>query len=129
MSISESTEDYPAWFSEGKTKLIPKTAEFTSENQRSITCLNNMYKWFTWCLQDPIDSHLTENELIENEQRGAKAKSSGTSDNLMIDRMVTMDCHRGHRNLSMAWVDVKKTYDTVDHKWLGESMDVHRFPY
>ena len=59
MSISESTEDYPAWFSEGKTKLIPKAPEFTSENQRSITCLNNMYKWFTSCLQDPIDSHLT----------------------------------------------------------------------
>ena len=69
VSISESTEDYPAWFSEGKTKLIPKSGEFTSENQRPITCLNNMYKWFTSCPQDPIDSHLTENELMENEQR------------------------------------------------------------
>ena len=47
----------------------------------------------------------------------------------MTDRMVTMDCHRGHRNLGMAWVDVKKAYDTVDHKWLAESMDVRRFPY
>ena len=98
VSISESTEDYPAWFSEGKTTLIPKSGEFTSENQRPITC----YKWFISCLQDPIDSHLTENELMENEQRGAKAKCSGTSDNLMVDRMVTLDCHRGHRNLSMA---------------------------
>ena len=69
VSISESTEDYPAWFSEGKTKLIPKSGEFTSENQRPITCLNNMYKWFTSCPQYPIDSHLTENELMENEQR------------------------------------------------------------
>ena len=129
VSISERIEDYPAWFSEGKTRLLPKSGEFTSENQRPITCLNNMYKWFTSCLQDPIDSHLTENELMENEQRGAKAKCSGTSDNLMIDRMVTLDCHRGHRNLSMAWVDVKKAYDTVDHKWLSKCMDVHCFPY
>ena len=129
MSISDSTEDYPAWFSEGKTRLIPMSGEFTSENQRPITCLNNMYKWFTSCLQDPIDSHLTENELMENEQRDAKAKCSGTSDNLVLDRMVNMDCHRGHRNLGMAGVHVKKAYDTVDHKWLAESMDVHRFPH
>ena len=28
----------------------------------------------------------------------------------------------------MAWVDVKKTYDSVDHKWLNEIVKVHRFP-
>ena len=89
VSISESTEDYPPWLSEGKTRLRPKSGEFTSENQRPITCLNNMYKWFTSCLQNPtVDSHLTENELMKNEQRGAKAKCSGMSDYLMIDRMV-----------------------------------------
>ena len=44
VSISESTEDYPPWLSEGKTRLRPKSGEFTSENQRPITCLNNMYK-------------------------------------------------------------------------------------
>ena len=86
-----------------------------------------MYKWFTSCVQEPIDTHLIENEWMDNEQRGAKAKCGGTSDKLVIDRMVTMDCHRG--DLSMAWVDVRKAYDTVDHKWLAESMDVHRFPY
>ena len=52
----------------------------------------------------------------------------GKSDNLMIDRMVALDCHRGKRNLSMAWVDVKKAYDSVDHNWLLEIMEVHRFP-
>ena len=29
----------------------------------------------------------------------------------MIGKMVSQDCHRGKRNLSMAWVDVKKAYD------------------
>ena len=28
----------------------------------------------------------------------------------------------------MAWVDVKKAYDSVDHGWLGEMMVLHRFP-
>ena len=40
--VSKSHEDYPKWFSEGKTSLIPKEGEFLSENLRPITCLNNM---------------------------------------------------------------------------------------
>ena len=54
--------------------------------------------------------------------------SSGTTDNLLIDNTVTLDCHRNKRNLSMAWVDVKKAYNSVDHKWLNEIVKVHRFP-
>ena len=44
------------------------------------------------------------------------------------DIMVTLDCQRRRRNLTMAWVDVKKAYDSVDHGWLGEMMVLHRFP-
>ena len=43
----------------------------------------------------------------------------------MIDKMVSQDCHRGKRNLSLAWVDVKKAYD---HKWLNEIMELQRVP-
>ena len=56
--VSKSDEDYPEWFSEGKSSLIPNEGEFLSENQRPITCLNNMYKWFTSCLLVPMDQHL-----------------------------------------------------------------------
>ena len=38
---------------------------------------------------------------------------SGTIDNLLIDRMVSEDSTRGRRNMSMAWIDVKKAYDSV----------------
>ena len=27
----------------------------------------------------------------------------------------------------MAWIDVKKAYDSVDHGWLEEMMILHRF--
>ena len=64
--------------------------------------------------------------LIEGEQRGVI--DSGTIDNLLIDRMVCEDGKRNKRNLSMASIDVKKAYDSVDHKWLVEMMAVHRFP-
>ena len=128
MAISKIDGEYPQWFAEGKTSLLPKPGEFSSENQRPITCLNNLYKWFTSCVQGPMDDHLGEHELMENEQRGAREGSSGTTDNLLIDKTVTLDCHRNRRNLSMAWVDVKKAFDSVDHKWLNEIVKVHRFP-
>ena len=64
---------------------------------------------------------------MEKQQRGAKAGCSGTTDNLQIDRTVTLDCHRHKRNLSVAWVDVRKAYDSVDHRWLYKIMLVHRF--
>ena len=55
---------------------------------------------------------------MEGAQRGARAGCSGTVDNLLIDRTVTLDCHRRRRNLS----------DSVDHGWLSEMMVLHRFP-
>lgn len=110
-------ESYPSWFCTGKTTLIPKPGEFCSANQRPITCLNTLYKWFNSCTLGPVDQ----------QQRGAKTGSSGMMDNLLIDQVVMQDCHRGKRYNSMAWIDVKKAYDSVD-EWLVEMMDVHRFP-
>ncbi|XP_068691351.1 uncharacterized protein [Montipora foliosa] len=107
-AIGQSPSEYPMRFAEGKTTLIPKPGEFSSSNQRPITCLNTMYKWFTSCLLGPMDLHLNEYGLMEGEQRGAKSGCNGTVDNLLIDRMVTQDCDRGKRNLNMAWIDVKK---------------------
>ena len=47
---------------------------------------------------------------------------------MLIDRMVTLDCHMRERNLSMGWVDVKRAYDSIAHSWLEEMMLMHRFP-
>ena len=33
-----------------------------------------------------------------------------------------------HPNLSTAWIDVRKAYDSVDHDWLCAMTDVHRLP-
>lgn len=64
---------------------------------------------------------------MQGEQRDAKANCSGTIDNLLIHRMVCQYSQRGHRNLSMAWIDVKKAHDSVDHRWLEQMFSLHRF--
>ena len=68
-AISRSDEEYPQWFSEGKTSLIPKPGKFSSDDQRPITCLNTIYKWYTSCLLVPTDKHLNHYELMEGAQR------------------------------------------------------------
>ena len=56
---------------------------------------------------------------MDGAQRGARAGCSGSNYRQFIDcRTVTLDCHRRKGNLSMAWIDVKKAYDSVDHGWL-----------
>jgi len=46
----------------------------------------------------------------------------------LFERVVTLDCQGRRCNLSIAWVDAKKVYDSVDHGWLGEMMVLHGFP-
>ena len=107
LAIANSDIEFPAWFCEGKTSLLPKPGSFTSDIQRPITPLNTLYKWFTSCLLVPTDNHLDAHGLMEGAQKGARAGCSGTVDNLLIDRIVTFDCDRRRRNLSVAWIDVK----------------------
>ena len=110
--VSKSDEDYPEWHAEGKTSLIPKEGVFLSENQRP-------YYWLTFCFLAPMDQHLEHYGLMEGQQRGAKSGCFGTMDNLLIDRAVMLDCQRGKRNLSFAWIDVHKAYHSVDHDMIG----------
>ena len=119
---------FPLWFSEGETTLIPKPGEFRSDNQRPITCLNNLYKWYTSCLLAQANQRIETYGLIQREQRGARGNCSGTVENLLIDRMVCKDAQRRKRNLNMAWIDVAKAYNSVDHGWISEMFILHRFP-
>ena len=69
-TIANSNVEYPAQFSEGKTTLIQRAGEFTSDNQRPLTSLNTLYKWFTSCLLGPINEHLETYGLMDGAQRG-----------------------------------------------------------
>ena len=126
--IGRSECEVTLWFIEGKSSLIPKPGEFSSQNHRPITCLNSLYKWYTSCLLKPTDEHLNKYGLMQGDQRGAKEGCAGTVEHLLIDRVVCQDGQRGKRNVTMAWVDVRKAYDSVDHRYLIETFSLHKFP-
>ena len=39
-----------------------------------------------------------------------------------------MECQRGKRNLSMAWIDMRKAYDSVENNWLCAMTEYTGFP-
>ena len=41
-TIANTNIEYPAWFSEGKTTLLPKPGEFTSDNPEP----DHLFKYF-----------------------------------------------------------------------------------
>ena len=63
--------DFPLWFSGGKSSLLPNPERFTKVNQRPITCLNTLYKWFTSCLLVDASHHVLSYGLMQGDQRGA----------------------------------------------------------
>ena len=65
---------------------------------------------------------------MQGDQRGAKEECAGTVYILLIDRMVCQDSQRGKIKVSMAWVHVRKAYDSVYHRWLIEMFSLHKFP-
>ena len=71
---------------------------------------------------------MKEYDLLEGEQRGAKPRCSGTTDNLLVDRMVCHDSRNSRKNVSMAGIDVRKAFDSVSHEWLLVMMFLHKFP-
>ena len=81
--------------------MRPVLLSDTVHTDSSIPCLNTMYKWYSSCLLVPTDKHLDDYVLMEGAQRGARVGCSGTMDNLLVDRMVTQDCHRKKRKKPM----------------------------
>nr|CAH7741340.1 unnamed protein product [Callosobruchus chinensis] len=107
----------PAWFVEGRTVLLPKTGDLSEpKNYRPITCLNACYKLFTRILYMRILEAVNPVFLAVYEQRGSKKGVAGCRDNLLIDRCVTQDSVQYKRNLSMAWIDYRKAFDTTSHE-------------
>ena len=70
-----------------------------------------------------MNKRLIQYDLMEVQQREAKEGCSGTVDNLLIDRTVTLDCHNQKHTLSMGSIDLCKAYDSISHVWLKKMGD------
>jgi len=60
--------------------------------------------------------------LLTSEQKGCHPGSKGCRDQLMISKTIYEDCRRRNKNLSTAWIDYQKAFDSVPHSWVQKSI-------
>ena len=88
----------------------------TGENYRPITCLPLIWKLLTGAIAEEMCNYLEREKILPEEQKGCKRGSSGTKDQLLVDKAVLRDCKKRHTHLSMAWIEYRKAYDLVPHR-------------
>jgi len=42
----------------------------------------------------------------------------------MISKTIYEDCRRRNKNLSIAWIDYRKAFDRVPHRWVEKSIEL-----
>ena len=83
-----------------------------------------MWKLLTHIIANQIYAHLDQERLLPEVQKGCLKVARGTNDLLYIDRAVIKEVKSRNKNLAMAWIDYKKTYDMVQHSWIPVCLDL-----
>ena len=117
----------PEWLTQGLTYLLPKNNDTKNpKNYRPITCLPTMYKILTSIITERTYTFLEENNMLPPEQKGCKRGSYGCKDQLLINKMILEDSRMKKKNLSTAWIDYRKAFDSVPHSWIIQAMEIYR---
>ena len=74
-----------------------------------------------------MSHHINANKTIPKEQKGNASNTYGTIDQLIINKMVMDNVKLKQRNISTAWIDYKKAFDSVPHDWIIEILKIHKF--
>ena len=126
--ILHNPETSPEWFTFARTTLAPKTHQATHPSKyRPISCLPTVYKIFSSMIAKAMKEHIDINNLIPEEQKGCASNSLGCIDQLLIDNMVLCDAKNNQKNLSMAWIDYAKAYDSIPHTWIVKCLRMYKF--
>ena len=83
-----------------------------------------MWKLLTGIMGEKLYQHLERNGLLADEQKGCRKGLRGTKDQLLVDKAILKNCRRRLTNLSMAWIDYKKTYEMVPHSWILKYLEM-----
>ena len=85
-----------------------------------------MYKILTSVLSEYTYSFLIESGLSPDEQKGCKRGSYDCKDQLLINKMILENCHNRNTNLSIAWIDYKKAFDSIPHSWIAKYLETFK---
>jgi hypothetical protein len=84
-----------------------------------------IWKTITGIISNKIYEHLEINHLIPDEQKGCIRNSNATKSQLIADKEIMDEAKTKKKNLSMCWIDFRKAYDMVPHKWIIETLKIY----
>ena len=67
-------------------------------------------------------STLHKGEDDDDDDNDNNNNNKGCKDQLMISKAIYEDCRRRNKNLSVAWIDYQKAFDSVPHSWVEKSI-------
>ncbi len=109
--------------------MIPKEVCSGKADQfRPIACLNTSYKLLTGALANMLSEHVFELGILPTEQKALRKETRGCLDALTVDMAIAEETKRDKCSLSVAWVDYRKAYDLVPHRWLNAMLRAVRAP-
>jgi Reverse transcriptase (RNA-dependent DNA polymerase) len=115
----EKTRDHrahiPKWLPTGRIVLLPKEGDPRDpSNYRPIACLNTCYKLITATITEMIKKHVQDQNILPSEQLALREGKQGCIDAAILDQTIMTDAlFQKKRDLSVAWVDMAKAFDSV----------------
>lgn len=125
------TQEIPSWICHGRAVSLYKGKGDPKDpgNYRTIACLNTCYKFVTGMIARWIDDDVRDVSSARPVNQMALRKGVwATTHSHVLDRTIVQDCvgHKG-RQLSVAWIDFEKAFDSIPHKyivWVLETIGV-----
>ena len=74
-----------------------------------------------------MSHHINAIKIIPNEQNGNANNTFGTTDQLIINKMVMDNIKLKRWNILTAWIDYKKAFDSVPHDWIIQTLKRYNF--
>jgi len=107
----------PVWFSQGRAVLLYKKGDPSDPgNYRTIVCLNTCYKWCSGLIAYWVRKQIVN---LPYEQKACKKGVWGCTEAHILDATIVKDAvNQRKRELSMAWIDFSKAFDSVPHKYV-----------
>ena len=123
--IVKDPKQTPDWLVEGATNLLPKKEE-TLDPQKLQANSMSAFKILTSVITDRLYRHLEKEAIMTPEQRGGKKDCYGCKDQLMINNAILENYKKRKKNLSTAWIDYKKAFDSLPHSWILKCLQMYK---
>ncbi|XP_075990923.1 uncharacterized protein LOC142986349 [Anticarsia gemmatalis] len=120
-------QEIPEFIATGITYMLPKSSHSLQPSQyRPITCLPTIYKILTSAITRKITTHIEDNHIIAEEQKGCRRGHMGCKEQLVIDSTIHKHATSKNRNLHCTYIDYKKAFDSIPHSWLLQVLKIYK---